>query len=98
MIKQLSYKQTPVSTFCPIKLVDGIQIFTKCGLLLEDWPKMLVNKGLQTLSVFIDKHLNFHVHEHVLACTKCFIVYYSLLFIQNISPFLIGFQSPANSS
>ena len=60
MITQLSYKQTSVSTFCLIKLVDGIQIFTKCGLLLEDWPKIVLNKG------FVDKHLSFHVHEHVL--------------------------------
>ena len=66
MITQLSYKQTPVTTFCLIKLVDGIQIFTKCGLLVEDWPKILLNnnKGLQ--SVFIDKHVSFHVHKHVL--------------------------------
>ena len=69
MITQLSYKQTPVSTFRLIKLVDGIQIFTKCGLLLEDWPKTLLNKGLQ--SVFIDKHLSFHVLVHVLVVLYC---------------------------
>ena len=49
-----------------IKLVGGIQIFTKCGLalLLQDWPKMVLNEGLQ--SVLIDKYLSFHLHEHVL--------------------------------
>ena len=77
MIAKLSYmyKQTPVSTFGLIKLVDGIQIFTNCGLLLEYWPKILLNKGLQ--SVFIDKHLRFHVHEHVLVLSAllCIIHY-----------------------
>ena len=76
MITQLSYKQTPVSTFCLIKLVDGIQIFTECGLLVENWSKILLNKGLQ--SVFIDKHLSFHVHKHVLLLSL-----YCVLFIKH---------------
>ena len=68
MITQLSINKLQCQ-LCLIKLVNGIQIFTKCGLLLEDWPKILLNKGLQ--SVFIDKHLSFHVLVHVLVVLYC---------------------------